>query len=381
MDFALNGEQQDILRAARDFALGEFPDVALEFDRGERFDFRIWKKACKLGFVGIFIEEKYEGAEYGFFEHCLVTEEFCAIDAGMGQAILSTALGAEVLSLFGSEDQKKSILPKLVAGKTIVGIAIAEPEGDWDITRASTTAVRDGDDWVLNGAKTFVLNGTVADYMIVYCQTGPENSSRNEQYSFILVPSDTPGYASQKIHGKLGFRATDTAEISFKNVRVPIENLVGKKGQGLKQVNTYLSIMRLNVCSQAVGLSRSALKEAIQHTGGRHLFGAPLNTFQAIQFKIAEMATRIRASRNLYYEAAWLLDQGRVDETLIAMAKQYCTETALYCTDEALQMHGGYGYIDEYKVQRLYRDAKALELYEGTKEMELITDVIHLGLM
>jgi alkylation response protein AidB-like acyl-CoA dehydrogenase len=217
--------------------------------------------------------------------------------------------------------------------------------------------------------------------MLVYCQTDAENPSRDERYSFILVPSDTPGYKTKKLRGRLGLRASDTAEIFFDNVHVPKGNLVGKEGEGLKEVNVFLDILRLSMCAQAVGLARSALKEAIQHTQGRHLFGAPLNSFQATQFKIAEMSTRIRAARNLYYEAAWLLDQGNADKTLIAMAKNYCAETAIYCADEALQTHGGYGYIDEYKVQRLYRDAKALDIREGTKEMELITEVIPLGLM
>ncbi len=189
-----------------------------------------------------------------------------------------------------------------------------------------------------------------------------------------------PGCESTKIRGRLGLRASDTAKISFDDVRVPFKNLVGKEGEGLKEVNIYLDLLRLGICAQAVGVARSALREAIRHTDGRHIFGVPLNTFQATQFKIAEMATRIRAARNLYYEAAWSLDQGKADEALIAMAKQFCAETAIYCADEALQTHGGYGYIDEYKVQRLYRDAKALEIHEGTKEMELITDVMTLGL-
>jgi len=380
MDFTFNAEQQDIIKAAREFATGEFPDVALEFDRDENFNQKIRKKACKLGFVGIFIEEKYEGAEYGFFEHCLVTEEFWAVEPGMGQAVLSTTLGSEILSLFGTESQKRRILPNLVSGKAIMSMAITEPDGDWDATRATTTAVKSGDQWVINGSKTFVPNGNLADYVLVYCLTENVNPSRDERYSIILVPSDTPGYESKKIRGRLGLRAADTAEISFTDLRVPIENLVGKEGEGLKEVNIHLDILRLNLCAQAVGLARSALKEAIRHTAGRHLFGVPLNTFQTTQFKIAEMATRIRAARNLYYEAAWLLDQGKADTSLIAMAKQYCAETAIYCADEALQTHGGYGYIDEYKVQRLYRDAKVLEIHEGAKEMELIKDVINLGL-
>jgi alkylation response protein AidB-like acyl-CoA dehydrogenase len=217
--------------------------------------------------------------------------------------------------------------------------------------------------------------------MLVFCQTDPENPSQQEQHSFILVPSDTPGYESTKMRGKLGLRASDTAEVSLKNVGVPLANLVGKEGEGFQEINAFFDRIRLNICAQAVGLSRSALVEAIQHTGGRHIFGVPLDSFQVTQFKIAEMAIRIKAARNLYYEAAWSLDQGKVDQALIGMTKRYCAETALYCSDEALQMHGGYGYIDEYKVQRLYRDAKALEIYEGTKEMEMIDNVIDLGLM
>ena len=380
MDFTFNKEQQDIRKAAREFAKGEFPDVAPDFDRNETFDLKIWKKACELGFVGLFIEEKYEGAEYGFMEHCLVAEEFSAIEPGLGQAVLSTTLGSEILSLFGSEEQKQRVLPQLITGEAILGAAITEPDGDWDVTRASTRAVKDGDQWVINGSKMFVPNGTLAKYMLVYCQTDPQNPSREKQYSFILVPSETPGYTATKIRGRLGLRASDTAEITLDHVRVPLENLLGKEGQGLKEVNAYFDRMRLSICAQAVGLARSALKEAVQHTGGRHVFGVPLNTFQATQFKIAEMATRNRAARNLYHEAAWSLDQGKPDSALIALSKQFCAEVAIYCADEALQMHGGYGYIDEYKVQRLYRDAKALELYEGSKEMELISGVMDLGM-
>jgi alkylation response protein AidB-like acyl-CoA dehydrogenase len=381
MDFTFSKEQQDIRKAAREFAKGEFPDAAPDFDRDETFDLKIWNKACELGFVGIFIEEKYEGAAYGFLEHCIVTEEFSAIEPGLGQAIMSTTLGSEILSLFGTEEQKKLILPQLILGKTILSAAIAEPEGDWDVTRAATRAVKDGEKWVLNGSKMFVPNGTLAEYVLVYCQTDPQASCRTKQYSFILVPSDTPGFEAEKIQGRLGLRASNTAKVTLKDVRVPMENLLGKEGQGLKEVKAYFDRMRLSICAQAVGLARAALKEAVQHTGGRHVFGLPLSTFQATQFKIAEMATRIRAARNLYYEAAWFLDKRKPDSALIAMAKQFASETAIYCADEALQMHGGYGYIDEFKVQRLYRDAKALELYEGSKELELVSGVMDLGMI
>ena len=185
-----------------------------------------------------------------------------------------------------------------------------------------------------------------------------------------MVPTDCPGYESTKIRGKLGMRASDTAELSLDGVRVPLGNMVGKQGQGFRELMAFFNLTRLHICAQAVGLARAALEESIRYTTQREQFGAPLSSFQVTQFKIAEMATWIRAARNLYYEAALSVDQGKTDHALIAMAKWYSAEMAVRCADEALQMHGGYGYIDEYKVQRLYRDAKILEIYEGTKEME-----------
>jgi alkylation response protein AidB-like acyl-CoA dehydrogenase len=370
MDFSLSKENKDIIREAGRFARGEFPDRAREFDREEKFDLKIWKKACDLGFVGVFIDEKYGGAGYGFFEHCLINEEFWAVDPGIGSAILSCTFGAELLELYGTDAQRELVLPQLVSGKAIMGTAITESDAGCDVTGATTTAEKEGDQWVINGSKMFATNGTLAKYMLIFCQTDPDNPSRHKRHSFILVPTDTPGYKASKIYGKLGIRASDTAEIALSNVRVTEENLIGKEGEGFTELMAFFNRTRLHVCAQAIGLSRAALKEAIRHVKGREQFGALLASFQVTQFKIAEMATQIRAARNLYYEAAWLADQGQIDHALIAMAKWYSAKVANYCADEALQMHGGYGYIDEYKVQRLYRDAKILDIYEGTKEME-----------
>jgi alkylation response protein AidB-like acyl-CoA dehydrogenase len=370
MDFNLSKEQQDIVTAAKEFALGEFPDWALEFDRDEKFPMDIWKKACELGFVGVFIDEKYEGAGMGFLEHSLITEEFWAVDPGIGMAILSTTFGSEIIGLFGTEEQKRQILPQLVSGKAIMGAAITEPDAGSDVTSATTTAVKDGDTWVINGTKMFITNGSVGDFLMVFCQTDPDNPNRHDRYSFILVPADTEGCEATKLYGKLGIRASDTAEIALKDVRVPLANLVGEEGKGFKELMAFFNRTRIHICAQAVGLARAALEESIRHTKERRQFGESLVSFQVTQFKIAEMATQIRAARNLYYEAACLMDQGVVDHALIAMAKWFSAEMAVRCADEALQMHGGYGYMDEYKVQRLYRDAKILEIYEGTREME-----------
>lgn len=370
MDFRLSGEQKDIIAAAKEFATGEFPDRAQEFDRNESFDQDIWRKACELGFVGVFIPEDYDGAGYGFLEHCLITEEFWAVDPGIGQAVLSCTFGSELLMLFGTEAQKQTVLPKLVAGEALMATAITEPDAGSDPTGAVTTAVKDGDSWVINGSKIFATNGNLADYVMMFCLTDPDNPSKHRRHSFILVPTDLKGYESTKLYGKMGIRASDTAELSLKDLRVPVENLVGNEGEGFNELMAFFNRTRLHICAQGVGLARAALEESVRHTKGREQFGAPLASFQNTQFKLAEMATRTRASRNLYYEAAWELDHGKIDHALIAMAKWYSAENAVRCADAAVQMHGGYGYIDEYKVQRLYRDAKILEIYEGSKEME-----------
>lgn len=372
MNFELTKEQKDVQKAAREFAVKEFTDKAVGFDREERFDLSIWKKACDLGFVGVFIDEQYGGAGYGFFEHCLIAEEFWAADPGIGAAVLSASFGSELLILFGTEEQKKLVLPQIVSGEAMVGTAITEPDAGSDVTAAITTAVEEGSEWVINGSKIFITNGTLAKYILMFCLTDPENPSRHGRHSFIMVPTNTMGFKATKLHGKMGIRASDTAEISLKDVRVPLQNLVGKKGEGFHELMAFFNRTRLHICAQAVGLARAALEEAVRHTKSRRQFGQTLASFQAIQFKIAEMATWIRAARNLYYEAAWRTDQGKLDHALVAMAKWFSAQIAVRCADEALQMHGGYGYIDEYKVQRLYRDAKILEIYEGTKEMEKV---------
>lgn len=370
MNFTLSKEQQQIIKAAREFAMAEFPQRAMEFDREEKFDLDIWRKACELGFVGVFIGPDYDGAGYGFLEHCLINEEFWAVDPGIGAAVLSTTFGAELIGRFGTEEQKQNTLPRLVDGKAIMGTAITEADAGCDVTSAVTTAVKQGDHWVINGTKMFATNGSLAEFMLVFCRTDPENPNRHKRFSFFLVPTDTTGFKANKIHGKMGIRASNTAELVLDKVRVPVDNLVGKEGEGFYELMYFFNHTRLHICAQAVGLARAALEEAIRHTKERKQYGVPLASFQVTQFKLAEMATQIRAARNLYWEAAWRADQGKPDHALVAMAKWYSAKVAVQCADEALQMHGGYGYIDEYKVQRLYRDAKILEIYEGTKEIE-----------
>jgi len=370
MNFELTKEHRDIIAAAREFAEGEFPDRAKEFDRTETFDLDLWRKASELGFVGMFIPEEYEGPGFGFLEFCLVNEEFWAVDPGCAQAILSTTFGSEILILFGSEEQKKQYLPKVCSGQAIICASITEPDAGSDPTLAQTIAVLDGDEWVINGSKMFTTNGTIADYVMLFVQTDPENRTKHDRFSFIIAPTSAEGYHATKIKGKMGIRASDTAELSFTDMRVPAENLIGKQGRGFYQLMEFFNRTRLHICAQGVGLSRGALSRAVRHVKGRRQFDRALAEFQGVQFKLAEMATRIEACRNMYQKAAWFVDRGVIKHDLIAMAKWFSAETAVWVANEALQLHGGYGYIDEYDVQRFYRDAKILEIYEGTKEIE-----------
>lgn len=231
--------------------------------------------------------------------------------------------------------------------------------------------MKDGEEYVINGSKIFITNGTIADYLAVLCVTKPVEESRYNRHSILIVETDRAGVEASKIRGKLGIRASDTAELSFNNVRVPTENLLGgKEGYGFAQTMELFNINRVLAAAQGVGVAQGALEQAIKHVKKREAFGQPVGKFQAIQFKLAEMATMVEASRTLTYQAAWLLDNGKTDPKLIAMAKWMAGETGVRVTDDALQMHGGYGFINEYDIERFYSDAKIVEIYEGTKEME-----------
>jgi alkylation response protein AidB-like acyl-CoA dehydrogenase len=275
-----------------------------------------------------------------------------------------------MILLFGTEEQKKKWVPPLVKAKAITGAAITEPDAGSDVSSVRTTAILDGNEYVMNGTKTFITGGTLADYLLVLCQTELRAKSPHDRFSVILVETNRKGYEANKLKNKLGLRASDTAEISFSDVRVPKENLIGTAGRGFQQFMVFFDHTRLHVCAEAVGLAQGAMEQAIKHAQKRQQFGKPLASFQVTQFKIAEMATRIEAGRNLYQKAAWLLDQGRVEPHLISMAKWYTGETAVRVTEEALQLHGGYGFIGDYNIERFYRDCKIVEIYEGTKEVE-----------
>ena len=370
MDFELTNRQKQIRLAAREFAEGEFPGVAREHDRQETFPKELWKKACDLGFIGLFLKKEYGGLGLGFLEFAMVMEEFWRVDPGCGN-ILLTAFGSELIQLYGTEEQKKKYLPPLTKGKAIMGTAITEPDAGSDIAAILTLARREGDEYVINGTKQFITNGSIANYLVVFCLTHPEAESRLKRFGTIIVETDRAGFGATKLTGKLGIRASDTAEVRFSNVRVPKENLVGQgEGEGFSQIMQLFNINRVVAASQGVGVAQGALDKAVKYVKQRKQFGHFIGAFQATQFKIAEIATWVEAARVLTYQAGWMIDHGKVDPKLISMAKWLAGEVGVKVANDALQLHGGYGYLADYDIERFYRDAKIVEIYEGTKEIE-----------
>lgn len=373
MDFNLSEEQIAFQKLAYKFALKEFTPIAKECDREEKYPHELWRKACAAGLVGIAIPETYGGPGAGWMETALVTEQLSRVDLGLGLVAVAATFGAENIINYGTEEQKMTYLPLLPAGKAIFAGAYTEPNAGSDVAGTTTRATKDGSDYIINGSKTFITNGTICDYMVALCVTNPDTPKKTLRHSLILVDAKSPGISRYKIEGKMGIRASDTGSISFEDVRVPQKNLIGVEGNGFHQLMHFFDQTRIMVASQGLGLAQGALDLALKYVQERKTFGVPLAANQGIQFQLAEMATRIELARNIIYKAAWKADNGQLDPSLNAMAKFYAGETAVWVTDKALQMHGGYGYIDEYDIQRFYRDAKILEIYEGAKEIEKIT--------
>lgn len=370
MDFEMTNRQKQIRLAAREFAEGELAGIGQECEIKEDFPRDLIRKAAQLGFIGVFIKKENGGLGLGFLEHATILEEFWRVDPGLGQVFSSLTFGAEELQFFGSEEQKKKYLPPLVKGNWIMGFSITEPEAGSDTASVITTAKKEGEEYVINGNKVMITNGTVANFVLVYCLTHPEETSRSRRHSILLVETDQPGYKADRIHRKMGIRASDTANLYFNNVRVPKENLVGVEGNGFSQLMKFFDHSRSYVAAHGVGLAQGAMEQAINYVKKRRQFGKAIASFQVTQFKIAEMATLIETARSLVHKTCWNLDRGNVDSQLSAMAKWWACNVAVRVVDEALQLHGGYGYLDDYPIERFYRAAKILEIYEGTKEID-----------
>jgi len=371
MDFELTTEQGDIKEAARKFAKGEFTrEIALEHENEHSFPRSLWEKACELGFVGLHFPEECGGQGLGVLENVLVVEEFCRRDSGVGTAIALGDFASEIVMRFGTEEQKKRFLSDVVSGKMISAGAFTEPNHGSDITRMDTRAVKKGNSWLINGTKTFITNGTIADFYIVLCQVDFEVKPAYRGMATILVEKGTEGLTAESVGDKMGIKMTSTAEISFSDVIVPIENLIGEEGKGFYHVLEFFDESRIEIAATALGIAQGAFDRALEYAEQREQFGKRLIDFQVTQHKLADMATAIETSRLLTYKAAWNFDQGRIDPKLTSMAKYVAARSAVVVADEAIQILGGYGYMTEYEVERFYRDAKIAEIYEGTKEIQ-----------
>lgn len=371
MDFELTTEQKDIKEAAKAFAKGEFTrDLALHHESEHSFPRSLWAKACELGFLGLHFPDDCGGQGLGVTENVLVVEEFCRRDSGLGTAIALADFASEIVMRHGADEQRKRLLPAVAQGKMISAGAFTEPNHGSDITRMDTRAEKKGDHWVINGTKTFITNGGIADFFIVLCQTDSEVKPTYRGMSLILVEKGAEGLSTEDVGEKMGIKMTSTAEVSFDEVKVPLENLVGKEGKGFYHVLEFFDESRVEIAATALGIAQGALDRAVAYAREREQFGKRLVDFQVTQHKLADMATQIEAARLLTYKAAWNFDQGRIDPVLTSMAKYVAGRTAVLVADEAIQILGGYGYMTEYEVERFYRDAKIAEIYEGTKEIQ-----------
>jgi alkylation response protein AidB-like acyl-CoA dehydrogenase len=371
MDFKLTKDQLDIQRAAAEFAEAEFDkDYVLEMDRNHMFPREIWEKAAQNGFIGLDIPEEEGGQGYGLLEKTLVTEQFNRVAGGIANSVLATYFGAKMILKVGTEEQKKEYLPPLFRGKAISCGAFTEPDRGSDLTSVplKTTAVKDHGDYVINGTKTFISFASIARFAVVLCQTDPQSKPPHRGHSAIIVELDKPGIDISLME-KLGWRTTPCCELSFSDVRVPQSNLIGKEGQGLNQTLDMLHEVRINVGASAVGMAQGAFERALRYSKEREAFGRKIGGFQSISHKLAEMATSINAARLLVQRAAWGVDNGERDPMFSSMAKWYPCRVAVEVADEAIEILGGHGCMVENEVERFYRDARVVEIYEGTREI------------
>jgi alkylation response protein AidB-like acyl-CoA dehydrogenase len=363
MSYQLSKSQKEIQKAARDFAKGEFDkELAYELDKNQEFPEKIWQKAAELGFIGMHFPEKYSGGEMDWLDNALLAEEFCRKDSSIGCAIMLSAAASEGILHFGSDELKEKFLPQVAEGQMLSGAAFTEPNADPAFNNLNTVAVKEGDKWVINGEKSFVLNGSMAGFYCVLCQT---QQNGQETASVFLVEADQPGISVVDSGEKLGLRMTKTSGLKFENVSVPSSQLIGKEGNGFKQAQATMDEGRLLIASLALGTAQGAFDRALDYTKQREQFGKKIVQFQVTQHKLAEMATKIEQARFFVYGAAQAVVRGKVDTRYACMAKMVATRTAVEVASEAIQLLGGYGYMTEYEIERFYRDAKSMELLGG----------------
>jgi short/branched chain acyl-CoA dehydrogenase len=376
MDFDLSDDHELIRRTVRDFAVNEVAPVAEELDRTKAFPYAIVRQLGDLGLMGIPFPEEYGGGGGDSLAYALAVEELTRVDSSVAITLCAhTSLGTQPIYLFGSEEQKREWLPELTSGRKLGAFGLTEPEAGSDAGNVRTRATAEDGEWVINGAKQFITNAGT-DISAVVCITA---RTGEDEISNLIVPNGTPGYEPGEPYRKMGWNASDTRPLSFDDCRVPEENLLGRRGDGFKQFLQVLDIGRIGVAAMGVGLAQGALDQALAYAKERKAFGKPISKYQAIQGKLADMATEIEAARLLTYKAARLKDAGRNFTLTAAQAKLKTGRLAVRCAEEAVQIHGGYGYIEEYPVCRMYRDAKILTIGEGTDEVQQMVIARALG--
>jgi alkylation response protein AidB-like acyl-CoA dehydrogenase len=381
MDFDLSEEQQEFQKSVRAFVDDTIRPHAERWDEGHELPLEPVAEMGKLGLFGLPFPAEYGGSDADFLTLCLAIEEIARVDSSLAITLeAAVGLGAMPVYRFGTEQQKKDLLPPLATGEALAGFGLTEPGAGSDAGATRTTAMQDGGEWVINGSKSFITNsGTpITRFVTVTAVTGRSNG--DAEISTIIVPNGTPGFEVGKSYRKMGWRHSDTHELSFIDCRVPKENLLGTRGDGYRNFLRVLDDGRIAIAALAVGLAQGCLDESINYAHERSAFGRPIGANQAVQFKIADMATKTELARHAYYRAAWLKEKARPYKKEAAMAKLYASETAVEVARDAVQIHGGYGYIEEFPVCRHFRDSKILEIGEGTSEMMRILIARDLGL-
>ena len=369
MDFDFTEEQLEIKRLAREFAESEIAPHAMEWDEAQRFPVDLMKKLARLGFLGILFPQEYEGAGLGYIEYVSVIEEISKVDGAIGLSVAAhNSLCSNHIFTFGSDAQKRRYLVPLASGEKLGAWGLTEPEAGSDASGTQTTAIKEIDSFVLNGSKTFTTRGTYGDIFVLMAVT--DRSKGNKGISAFILEKGMPGLRAGKKENKLGCRASDTSEVILENCRIPTENLLGEEGQGFINCLEILDGGRISIAALAVGMAQGAFEASLNYSRQRKQFGRPIAEFQAIQWKLADMATEIEAARLLTYRAAFLRDQKRRATKEASMAKLYASEVGVRVATEAIQIHGGYGYIKDYPVEKFYRDSKICTLGEGTSEIQ-----------
>jgi len=369
MDLEFSAEQEMIRKMVRDFAQKEVAPIAAEIDEQGVVPFENIRKMASLGLLGLIIPEEYDGGGADMISYVIAIEELSKACASTAIVVaVQNSLVAAGIERFGTEEQKNAYLPPLARGEKIGAFALTEPSAGCDASALLTTAVRDGDEYVINGRKHFITNGGFADLIVLFAMT--DKSQGHRGITAFLVDKGTPGFSPGKEEHKMGICGTNTSELIFDAVRIPATNRLGEEGQGFRIAMTVLDGGRIGVAAQAVGIAQAAYEAALEYSKQRAQFGKPICEFQAIQWMLADMATRIEAARLLVYKAALAKQSGTRFSQEAAMAKVYASETATWVADRAIQIHGGYGYMKENPVERHYRDAKITELYEGTSEVQ-----------